>query len=196
MVKYFLLCMLGVFCKCYLEIDIEFEIVNCEKIVECLCNNQDDFYVMLYLFDDLDIVWQFFFDNEYVVIVLVVYWVVGKQVFFQEFVKELFFLCEFGFGLCYVIEQYMCDCNIQFKVCLMLVSNEVICDLVVSGMGLFVFLCYVFGNDMVCDGILILNVEGFLFKQVWNVVYLSSKIFLLLVQVFMDELFSEGFGVD
>ncbi len=186
--KYFLPRMLGAFCQRFPEIDIELEIANRGKIVDRLRGNEDDLYVMSYPPEDMDIVTLPILDNEYVVLSPLAHWAVGKRLSLQELAGEPFLLRETGSGSRHVIDEHIKDAGVKLQVRLSLASNEAIRELVASGMGLGVLSRHALGDNLVRDGIEILDVEGFPLKQPWSVVYLRAKVLSLPAQAFLDEL--------
>ena len=194
--KYFLPRMLGAFCQRYPELDIELEIANRSKIVERLRGNQDDFYVMSYPPEDVDIVSLPFLENEFLVIAARTHWSVGQRQTLQQLADEPFLLREVGSGSRHVIDQHMQLTGVQLKVRLSLSSNEAIRELVASGMGLTVLSRHALGDSLERGELIMLDVEGFPLTQPWSVVHLRNKLLSLPAQAFLDELLRSGhFGL-
>lgn len=108
MVKYFVLYLLGFFCIFYFGVDVVFYVGNRGQVIECLEQGLDDFYVFSYVFVGLLLEVSVFLDNLLVVIVVENYFLVWCQLLILvDIVCELFLMCEFGFGIWYVIEQYL-----------------------------------------------------------------------------------------
>lgn len=186
--KYFLPRMLGAFCQQYPDIGIELEIGNREHIVERLRGNCDDLYVMSYPPEDIDIVSTPFLDNEHVVIAPPGHWAVRKRVTLDDLRGEPFLLREPGSGSRHAIDRYLeasgNDMNIRFS----LASNEVIRELVVSGMGLAVLSRHSLGDSIARGEVALLKVKDFPLRQPWSIVRLRSKVLSLPAQAFMDAL--------
>ena len=190
--KYFLPRMLGTFCQRYPDIAIELEIGNREHIVRRLRDNCDDLYVMSYPPEDIDIVSTPFLDNEHVVIAPAGHWASGKRVKLADLCGEPFLLREAGSGSRHAIDRYLETNGRELNVRFSLASNEVIRELVISGMGLAVLSRHSLGDSVERGEIVILKVKDFPLRQPWSIVRLRSKVLSLPAQAFMDALLRAG----
>lgn len=190
--KYFLPRMLGRFCRCYPEIDIEMEIADRERIVSRMRGNQDDIYIMVYPPEDLEVVSYPFLDNEQVLIAALGHWATGQSVELSALAGERFILREVGSGSRRTIDTHLQDVGLKLDVKLTLSSNEAIRELVASGMGLAVLSRYALPADPPTEGLCILDVKGFPLRRHWRAVHLKSKTLSLPAGAFLNHLLQEG----
>jgi DNA-binding transcriptional LysR family regulator len=66
-------------------------------------------------------------------------------------------------------------------------SNEAIRDLVASSIGLGVLSRHALAADPARDGLVLLGVEGFPLRHMWNVVHLRARLLPLPAQAFLEE---------
>jgi DNA-binding transcriptional LysR family regulator len=191
--KYFLPRMLGEFCRRYPGVDIELEIADRERIVARLRGNQDDLYVMVYPPEDVALETYPLLDNEQVVIAPADHWAAARPVDLGALAGERFILREAGSGSRRTVEEHLALTGVRLEVKLTVNSNEAICELVATGMGLAVLSRHALPLDPATDGLCILDVQGFPLRKPWLAVHLKSKILSLPARVFLDELRQGGY---
>lgn len=82
--------------------------------------------------------------------------------------------------------------GVKLKVKLAVSSNEAICELAASGMGLAVLSRHALATDPAAIALCILDVKGFPLRRPWLLVHLQSKILSLPAQTFLDQLLQTG----
>ena len=105
---------------------------------------------------------------------------------------EPFLLREAGSGSRHAIDRYLETNGRELNVRFSLASNEVIRELVISGMGLAVLSRHSLGDSVERGEIVILKVKDFPLRQPWSIVRLRSKVLSLPAQAFMDALLRTG----
>lgn len=186
--RHFLPRMLGAFCQRFPAIDVEMEIGDRDRIVSRLRSNLDDLYIMIYPPDDLDVVSHPFLDNEIVIVAAAGHWASGRPVELAALAQERFILRESGSGSRRTLDTHLAQMGLKLDVKLTVNSNEAICDLVASGMGLTVVSRFALPPDPAAAGLCLLDVAGFPLRRPWRVVHLRSKILSLPAQAFVDYL--------
>lgn len=148
------------------RITIELEIANRDRIVERLRNNEDDLYVMSYPPEDMDIV---------------VHPLSGQrtggarlgslgrrtELSLAGLADESFLLRESGSGSRRAIDDFARQAGISLKVRLALASNEALLELAGTGMGLAVLSRHALGDRLAVEGLVVVDVEGFIVRGTW-----------------------------
>ncbi len=112
----------------------------------------------------------------------------GRPVELAALAQERFILRESGSGSRRTLDTHLAQMGLKLDVKLTVNSNEAICDLVASGMGLTVVSRFALPPDPAAAGLCLLDVAGFPLRRPWRVVHLRSKILSLPAQAFVDYL--------
>lgn len=191
--KYFIPRLLGPFCQRYPGIDIEFQVVNHERIVARLNENQDDLYILSQLPDHLDITYQPFLDNPLVVLAPIDHPLVHeKNIPIKRLAEEPFIMREPGSGTRSSVQKLFDEHGIAVKVRLELGSNEAIKQAIIGGLGISVLSRHTLGLEGTSTQLAILDVEEFPIQRSWYVVYPSGKQLSIVAQTFFQYLVDEA----
>ncbi len=187
--KYFVPRMLGNFYKQFPNIDIAFEVLNRDGVVNRLKSNADDLYIMSIPPEDLDLERHRFLDNPLVVIAAADHPLAQKKrIKRKDLASELFVLREAGSGTRLACNAYFAEHQFQPKVRLELGSNEAIKQAVAGGLGLAIISKHALHQDVHAEGLKILAVENFPIHSNWWIIYPKGKRLSPIAKVFFEHL--------
>jgi DNA-binding transcriptional LysR family regulator len=187
--KYFVPRMLGNFYKQFPDIDIAFEVLNRDGVVNRLKSNADDLYIMSIPPEDLDLERHRFLDNPLVVIAPADHPLAQKKrIKRKELANELFVLREAGSGTRLACNAYFAEHQFQPKVRLELGSNEAIKQAVAGGLGLAIISKHALHQDVNAEGLKILAVENFPIHSNWWIIYPKGKRLSPIAKEFFEHL--------
>lgn len=187
--KYFVPRLLGTFCKRYPEIDVSFEVLNRDGVVNRLRSNLDDIYVMSKPPADIDLVDETFMTNPLVVIAATNSLLAKrKQLVLSELAGERFILREKGSGTRMAIDHHFKATRFHPNLRLELGSNEAIKESVAGGLGISVLSSHALHGQAREHGVGVLNVQGFPIESNWHVVHHKGKKLSPIASVFKSYL--------
>jgi DNA-binding transcriptional LysR family regulator len=187
--KYFVPRMLGNFYKQFPNIDIAFEVLNRDGVVNRLKSNADDLYIMSIPPEDLDLERHRFLDNPLVVIAAADHPLAQKKrIKRKDLANELFVLREAGSGTRLACNAYFAEHQFQPKVRLELGSNEAIKQAVAGGLGLAIISKHALHQNVDAEGLKILAVENFPIHSNWWIIYPKGKRLSPIAKVFFEHL--------
>ncbi len=191
--KYFVPRLLGPFCQHYPGIDVSLEIVNRDRILDRLVDNQDDLYIMGIPPEHIAIEKHPFLQNPLVVIAPKGHELASrKRVPLTRLTKERFILREQGSGTRIAAEEFFAKRKVNLTVKMELSNNEAIKWAVAGGMGLSVVSQHALMLEPMQDKITILDVEGFPIMRSWHIVYPAGKRLSLVAATFFEYLKEEA----
>ena len=192
-VEYFAPRIIGGFCRKYPGIRVSLEVTNRQRVLERLSENLDDLYISGALEDDLSIEDTEFIENPLVILASPDHPLAGKKnIPIEALLDEQFLMREAGCGTYYVLDKIVGQKGIQFKSSMELGSNEAIKQAVVSGLGISMLSLYALTHELKNKELVILDVEGFPFQDVWHILYPKGKKLSIVAQAFYDYLLEEG----
>lgn len=187
--KYFVPRMLGDFYKHYPEIDISFEVLNRDGVVNRLRNNADDLYILSIPPKDIELEHHAFLENPLVIIAPLAHPLLSKKkVKRQHLENELFILREMGSGTRLTCNAFFEKHQFFPKVRLELGSNEAIKQAVAGGLGLAIISKHALTQDLEREGLAILPVENFPLISNWWILYPKGKRLSPIASVFLQHL--------
>ena len=187
--KYFVPRMLGNFYKQFPNIDIAFEVLNRDGVVNRLKSNADDLYIMSIPPADLDLEQHRFLENPLVVIAPIDHPLgAKKRIKRKELIDELFVLREAGSGTRLACNAYFAEHQFQPKVRLELGSNEAIKQAVAGGLGLAIISKHALSQNLASEGLQILKVDNFPIHSNWWIIYPKGKRLSPIAKVFFEHL--------
>ena len=185
--KYFMPRMLGPFCSQYPGIDISLEVVNRDRLLERMAQNQDDLYVMGIPPEDISTQSEPFLENPLVVLAPQFHPLVAKRnIQFAEIAHEQFILREHGSGTRLAVEKVFEERGFPLRVKMELGSNEAIKQAVAGGLGLSVLSKSTLNLDATQRDIAIRDVDGFPIKRYWYLVRPRDKQLSVVAKTFME----------
>jgi DNA-binding transcriptional LysR family regulator len=187
--KYFIPRILGQFCQSYPEIDITFDVLNRNGVVELLRENRLDVAVMSVPPSDLDVEAEIFCQNPLIAICPLQHALAKKRrVSLQQFVDQPLIMRELGSGTRMVSDRFFAKHAVKPRIKLSLGSNEAIKQAVAGGLGCSILSKHSFVSERVESEIAILNVEGFPLHSQWFIVYGRGKKLSPIAMVFRNYL--------
>ena len=187
--QYFFPRLLGTFCKRYPDIDVSFEVLNRDGVVNRLRNNLDDIYVMSKPPADMDLVDQTFMANPLVVICATSNPLVKRKALgLADLAEQRFVLREKGSGTRMAIDNHFKAFKFRPNLRLELGSNGAIKESVAGGLGISVVSSHALHGHSREHGVCVLNVKGFPIESSWHVVHPKGKKLSPIASVFKAHL--------
>jgi DNA-binding transcriptional LysR family regulator len=193
--KYFVLRLLGSFCKLYPDIDISLQVVNHQQIKQRMLNNQDDLFILSQPPTEIDLQCQSFLDNPLVVVARKDHPLANRtQISLKELQSCPFILREVGSGTRKVVQNFFQEHKLSIKVRLELGSNESIKQAILGDLGISILSKHTLNTDS--QDLAILNVQGFPIMQHWYLCYLAGKKLSVITETFSDFLLDSSKLID
>lgn len=187
--KFFMPRILGPFCAKYPGIDIALEVLNRDRLLERLDNNEDDLYIMGVPPDGLDVESQAFMDNPLVVLAPASHPMAGRNnIPFEELANEPFLVREQGSGTRMIVERIFKERQLDLNIKMELGSNEAIKQAVVGGLGLAMLSESTLYLDHGNKELALLDVEGFPLIRAWYVLRPKGKQVSVVAETFTNYL--------
>ncbi len=184
--KYFLPRILGLFCQKYPDIDVSLEIINHEKVINRMLDNEDDLYILSQLPDNIDLHSQAFLDNPLVVVAKADHPLAGqKNIPISKLNNEPFIMRESGSGTRQAVETLLLENQVKVRVRLELGSNEAIKEAIAGGLGMSVLSRHTLQGDLSNSELTILDVQHFPIERHWYVATLNGKELSVIAQTFL-----------
>ena len=187
--QYFIPRLLGQFLQSYPDIEMSFDVLNRNGVIELLRNNKLDLAVMSVPPSDLDVESEIFLQNPLVPI--------GprngslthkKRISLREFSQTSLIMREQGSGTRLATERFfeLHDLNPQIR--LSLGSNEAIIQAVAGGMGYSIISTHALASLLTDSHIVKLKVDSFPIKSQWSIVTCRGKKLSPIATIFRDYL--------
>ncbi|MBR7801566.1 LysR family transcriptional regulator [Undibacterium sp. FT137W] len=187
--KYFVPRMLGNFCKQYPEIDIAFEVLNRDGVVNRLKANADDLYIMSMPPSDMDLERHQFMENPLVLIAPLDHrFASRKRIKLDQIENEQFVLREAGSGTRMACNRFFEAHQLKPKIRLELGSNEAIKQAVAGGLGIAVISRHALNHQPASEGLVVLPVAEFPIHSNWWIIYPQGKRLSPIASVFFEHL--------
>ena len=173
--KYFIPQMLGDFCKRYPEIEIAFEVLNRDGVVNRLENNMDDLYIMSMPPAHIDIEDEVFMSNPIVIITAKNHPLLKKtNLELKDLKNEKFVMREQGSGTRMAVDAFFKKKHFSPTIRLELGTNEAVRNSVAANLGISALSLHSLGSALNQD-VKILNVQNFPLMSSWHIVSLKGK---------------------
>ncbi|WP_218081680.1 LysR family transcriptional regulator [Anthocerotibacter panamensis] len=190
--KYFAPRLLGPFCQRYPDIDVSLKVTNRERVLERLCENNDDLYILGNPPEE-DIIDYPFMEDILVVIAPNDHPLAGeKNIPLQRLAEEPFLMRESGSGTRMMVQRFFDAHNFTPHVRMELGSSEAIKQAVLGGLGLSVLSHQTLTLERAAGLLVTLDVEGFPIERFWHVVHPSGKRLSVVARSFLTYLLDEG----
>jgi len=191
--EYFAPRIIGGFCKKYPGIKVSLEVINRRKVLERLKENLDDLYICGDISADLEVESTLFLKNPLVILAQPDHPLAGqKNIPISALSNEQFIMRESGCGTYLALDKLTRGKGITFKSSMELGSNEAIKQAVTSGLGISMLSIYSMTHELESGELVILDVEGFPYADVWNIIYPKGKNLSVVARAFYDYLLDEG----
>ena len=191
--QYFFPRILGNFCKRYPRINVSFKVFNRQQVMERIMNNRDDFYIMDYISEELDVKAVPFVDNPLVIIAHPEHSLANeKNIALEKLEKETLLVRETGSGTRRETDMFFSTYNINIPSRMELGSSEAIKQGVLGGLGIGVLSQYAAALELQLGILIKLDVQGFPMLRKWNIAYPSWREITPAVRTFLDFLKNDG----
>ena len=187
--KYFVPRLLGTFCKHYPEIDVSFEVLNRDGVVNRLRQNLDDIYVMSTPPTDIELVAEVFMANPLVAICSTVSPLAKrKNLRLADLAQQRFILREQGSGTRMAVDKFFKMHTFTPDLRLELGSNEAIKESVAGGLGVSIISMHALHGRTREHGVVVLNVDGLPIDSSWYIVFPKGKKLSPIARIFRAHL--------
>ena len=187
--EYFTPRLLGPFCQQYPGVEVSLEVINRERILERLANNEDDLYILGQPPETLDVEFRPFLENPLVVIAPRDHPLARERhIPLERLAQEPFLMREPGSGTRKALERLFAEHGLAFKVRMEIGSNEAIKQAVVGGMGISALSRHTLAEDAATGRLAILDVDHFPIPRHWYVAYPSGKQLSVVARSFLEYL--------
>ena len=179
---------LGQFSQEYPGIDLSLEVTNRNRIIERMCANEYDLYIMGQApTEEIEVESYQFSPNPLVVMAPRNHPLVGKtKISLERISKEPFIMRETGSGIRDATLRIFKEKGLHPNVRMELGSNEAIKYSIVGGLGISVLSLHTLTLERSDGPVAILDVEGFPIMRSWNIVYPKGKELSLAAQAFLE----------
>jgi len=192
-VEYFAPRIIGGFCRKYPGIRVSLEVTNRRRVLERLNDNLDDLYISGVVTENIAIEDTLFIENPLVILATPNHPLAQqKNIPLEALADEQFLMRETGCGTYLALDKIVGEKGIQFKSSMELGSNEAIKQAVISGLGISMLSLYALTHELKTGELVVLDVEGFPFQDVWHIIYPKGKTLSIVAQAFYDYLLQEG----
>lgn len=187
--EYFTPRLLGPFCQQYPGIEVSLEVINRERILERLANNEDDLYILGQPPETLNVEFRPFLENPLVVIAPQDHPLARERhIPLERLAQEPFLMREPGSGTRKALERLFAEHGLSFKVRMEIGSNEAIKQAVVGGLGISALSRHTLAQDAATGRLAILDAEYFPIPRHWYVAYPSGKQLSVVARSFLEYL--------
>ncbi len=191
--KYFMPHFLGRFVHEYPEVQPQLVVTNRARIAERLSNNLDDFVVIGQIPEHLDLTVRPFMENILVPAAHPDHPLAREsRIPLARFARERMLIREAGSGTRAAVEEVFAEHGLALQPYMELGSSEAIKQAVMADLGLSVLPLYSLKFELEAGRIVVLDVEEFPLRRMWNVVHLAGKRLGLTASVYLDFLIQEG----
>ncbi|MDE2089867.1 MAG: LysR family transcriptional regulator, partial [Gammaproteobacteria bacterium] len=173
----------------YPGIEVSLEVINRERILERLANNEDDLYILGQPPETLDVEFRPFLENPLVVIAPCDHPLAReRRIPLERLAQEPFLMREPGSGTRKALERLFAEHGLSFKVRMEIGSNEAIKQAVVGGLGISALSRHTLAQDAATGRLAILDAEYFPIPRHWYVAYPSGKQLSVVARSFLEYL--------
>ena len=191
--QYFFPRILGHFCRRYPHINVSFKVFNRQHIMERIAVHQDDFYIMDYIAEELDVRAVPFVDNPLVLICHSQHPLANKKnIALEELETETLLVRETGSGTRRETDMFFNTYDININSKIELGSSEAIKQGVMGELGIGVLSQYAVALELNLGILKMLDVQGFPLMRKWNIAYPSWSEITPAVRTFIDYLKNDG----
>jgi DNA-binding transcriptional LysR family regulator len=187
--KYFLPRIISPFCQKYPGVDLSLRFTNHERIWQYFHENQDDFYILSQLPDNVDVTAHRILENPLIAIAPADHPLAQEtSISFERLAEEPFIMREAGSGTRHALEELFQKHQLPLKIRLELGSNEAIKQAILGGLGISVLSKHAIALEQDTGLFSILNVEGFPIERHWYAIYPEGKKLSVVARTFLDYL--------
>ncbi|MDA8328952.1 MAG: LysR substrate-binding domain-containing protein [Betaproteobacteria bacterium] len=191
--QYFVPRLLGPFCEKFPGIDVSIKVVNRERMLQRITDNEDDLYILGQPSEQMDVWVKPFLNNPLVVIAPASHpLAASKSISPQRIAEEPFLMREWGSGTRLATEWFFNERNLPLKIRMELGSNEAIKQAVAGGLGIAVLSAHTLALEKIGDELTVLDVQGFPIMRQWHVAHSKGKQLSVVANTFLEFLLQES----
>jgi DNA-binding transcriptional LysR family regulator len=191
--QYFVPRLLGPFCEKFPGIDVSIKVVNRERMLQRIMDNEDDLYILGQPSEHMDVWVKPFLNNPLVVIAPASHPLAAvKSIPPQRIAEEPFLMREWGSGTRLATEWFFNERHLPLKIRMELGSNEAIKQAVAGGLGIAVLSAHTLALEKIGDELTVLDVQGFPIMRQWHVAYSKGKQLSVVANTFLEFLLQES----
>ena len=185
--KYFAPHLIGEFNRSYPDVDISLVVINRDRVVQRLINNEDDLVLMAQVPKDIKLKVYPILDNPMFPVVAAEHPLAGqKRIPITALVKERFLTREKGSGSRKAIEDHLRENNITLSRTMELGDSETIKQGVMAGLGVSILSRFSMALELATGCLVSLDMETFPIVRTWCLVHPRDKRLSPAAQAFID----------
>jgi DNA-binding transcriptional LysR family regulator len=190
--KYFVPRLLGRFCERHPQVDLSFEVLNRDGVVQRLRESRDDLYIMSMPPTDLELEDQVFLPNPLVVIAASSHPLARRRgLRLADLAGQRFILREPGSGTRMAADAHFTRHRFKPNLRLELGSNEAIKQAVAANLGVAVLSAHALQATGE-EGLAVLKVAGFPIESKWHLVRRNGQPLAPIAREFREQLLAES----
>ncbi|MGV6810991.1 MAG: LysR family transcriptional regulator [Brevirhabdus sp.] len=191
--RYFLPQLLGQFKRFHSQVEPKLQILNREKILDRLNEDQDDLYVMGNADWDDTVQTQSFCDNLIVMVAPPSHPLASQHnIPLSRVGSEPIIQREQGSGTRKAVERYFASAHVELNTLMEFDDSEAVKQGVLSGLGIAYLSRHALRLELEAGELVILDVQGFPLKRPWHLVYRETKALSLSARAFIEYVHNAG----
>lgn len=194
--RYFLPQLLGQFKRFHSQVEPRLQILNRERVLDRLRDDQDDLYVMGKAEWDDTVQTQSFCDNLIVMVAPPTHPLAGQHnIPLSRVASEPIIQREPGSGTRKAVERYFDTAQVKLNTLMEFDDSEAVKQGVLSGLGIAYLSRHALRLELEAGELSVLDVQGFPLKRPWYLVYKESKALSLSARAFVEYVQNAGSSV-
>ncbi len=174
--KYFMPYALGLFREQNQDINISLKVTDRIELIEHLKQNRYDLAVVSKIPENIELDIKEFLVNPLHIVAPINHPLVKeKNITPKDLEKFDFLIREKGSGTRMVMEEFFKKENINPKIVMQLSTNEAVKQAIMAGIGLSIISEYSMEQERIMNRIVVLDVQGFPYKNYWKLISLKGK---------------------
>jgi LysR family transcriptional regulator, low CO2-responsive transcriptional regulator len=175
--KYIAPYLLADFAKRFPSVDIQLDVTNKRSVVQSLQSNTTDFALISELPTQIEVEEEILMDNELYFIANEPIVIHSREDVVHMLQRKILLIREEGSATRNVLERFLLQQNIQAKQKLELVSNEIVKQAVLAGLGISLMPTIGILKELKEGRLHIISIDGLPITTTWRLVWLKNKQF-------------------
>lgn len=194
--RYFLPQLLGQFKRFHSQVEPRLQILNREKVLDRLQEDQDDLYVMGKADWDNTVQTQSFCDNLIVMVAPPSHPLAGRHsIPLARVASEPIIQREPGSGTRKAVERYFASAHVDLNTLMEFDDSEAVKQGVLSGLGIAYLSRHALRLELEAGELVVLDVQGFPLKRPWYLVDKETKALSLSARAFVEYVHNAGSSI-
>lgn len=194
--QYFIPRLLGLFCDKFPGIEISIRVINRERMLQHIVDNEDDLYILGQPSENMDVCVKPFLINPLVVVASSQHPLAHlAHVSATQLAQEPFLMREWGSGTRLATEAYFNERGLALNIRMELGSNEAIKQAIAGGLGIAVLSAHTLSLEKSGNELTVLQADDFPIMRQWHVAYSKGKQLSVVAEAFLAFLLQKSHSV-